>query len=233
MCQRKRLWTSLYLQDRLAQPCSTVGKYRRRLCVRQCYSSLLMLRWPSNLWGGTPLLQRSWAPLLPASLPLAIECLDPLGLWHFAWAMQLDRAVALLLVLNKMLFIKLSWATLLGAASWKTRLQKAARKAVLLHTAAISHIFLHLLSKAERRAPLRDLVWLCTLLLSGDKWCRSWARRAWPCWRVLVLLQLVYPSSCTVIQRRDEDPTSALKPVHGFVITVDNLEESTWAELFS
>lgn len=54
MCQRKRLWTSLSLQDHLAQPRSMVGKYQRRLSVHQCNSSLPMFWWPGNLWGGAP-----------------------------------------------------------------------------------------------------------------------------------------------------------------------------------
>lgn len=135
----------------------------------------------------------------PVSPPPVAKSPDPLGSWHFAWALQLDRAVALLLVLNKMAFIKLSWATLPGAASWKMSLWKAVRKAMLLCIATVSCILFHLFSNAEKQACLQDLLCFCTLLLSGDKWYTSWTRRAWPCWRIVVMLQLVHPSSCTAV----------------------------------
>lgn len=152
--------------------------------------------------------------LPPVSPPPAAKGPDPLGSWHFASALKLNRAVALLPVLNKMLFIKLSWTTLPGAASWKTRLWKAATKAMLLCVATISCILFHLFSKAEKQACLQDLVCFCTLLLSGDKWHTSWTRRAWPCCRIVVMLQLVHPSSCTAVVISVWD-VYAQKPQHG------------------
>lgn len=161
-----------------------------------------LLGWCTLPWG-------SWGLLLPVSLPPSVRSSDPLGSWHFAWVLQLDRAVAQLLVLNKMLVIKLSWATLPGAASWQSRLWKAARKVVQLCSATVSCILFHLLSKAERQAPLQDLVCFGTFLLSGGKWHTRWARRAWPCWRIMVLFHPVPPSSCIDVITSDwgEMPT--------------------------
>lgn len=44
---------------------------------------------------------------------------------------------------------------------WAPKKQQG-KKAVLLRTAAVSCIFFHLFFKAERRAPLWDLLWFCT-----------------------------------------------------------------------
>lgn len=44
-------------------------------------------------------------------------------------------------------------------------------------------------------------------------------------------VQLIYPSSCTVIQRSDQDPAFASKPVHSFIMAVGNPEGSRALQL--
>lgn len=77
---------------------STVGRYQKRLSVHQCYNSLLMFWWPTNLWGTTPcsrghellcylracLLQSSLLILLGHDILLG-HCSSVVGLWLSCW----------------------------------------------------------------------------------------------------------------------------------------------------
>lgn len=93
----KGLQTWLCLQGCLVQPCSLLGRCRRRLSVHQCYSSLLVFQWPSTWWGGAPcsrgceLLCCLRACLLPSSFlillgrDILLGQRSSAGLWLSRW----------------------------------------------------------------------------------------------------------------------------------------------------